>query len=346
MRTLEEDEAIFTMPCLSDHIRRGAVMIDIVPFESNFLPEAASLFTPNFQALRRSVPVLPDHFENPAVVTQHLEGLFARCPGAAAVEDGRLAGYIGWYMLSNFRESGRVAAYTPEWGHAAAPENQAVIYRALYRAASTAWFESGCQIQAVTLLAHDPGVVNTWFWNGFGLGVVDAVRPAAPLGLKPAAGLEIRRAAPADAETLALLEDEHKRHYSQPPTLMIASAPSSVEEFRDLLRDPRNCAWLALDGSTPAGYLRFEGSSHGAADVVSSETTVANTGAYVRPAYRGRGAAPAMLEAALREFAARGLTCCSVDFESFNPEAAAFWPRYFQPVCLSVFRVPERQPVG
>lgn len=321
-------------------------MIDIIPFEPVFLPEAAGLFTRNFQALRRSVPFLPDHFENSAVVAQHLQGLFARCPGAAAVENGRLVGYIGWYLLSNFRETGRTAAYAPEWGHAAASENQAAIYRALYRAASTVWYEFGCQIHAVTLLAHDPGMVNTWFWNGFGLGVVDAVRPALPLGVKPAAGLEIRRATSADAETLAMLEDEHKRHYGQPPTLMFTSASSTAEEFRDLLRDPRNCAWLALDGAQPAGYLRFEGSSHGAADVVSSETAIANTGAYVRAAYRGRGAAPAMLEASLQEFAARGLTCCSVDFESFNPEAAAFWPRYFQPVCLSVFRVPERQPAA
>ena len=320
-------------------------MLTITLFEQKYIPEAPGLFIRNFQALRRSFPVLPDHFEEPQRVAQHLDGLFAGCPGTAALEDGRLVGYMGWYLLDDFRNTGRKAAYCPEWGHAAAPENQARIYRALYRAASAAWFEAGCLSQAITLLAHDPAVINTWFWNGFGLGVVDAVRPAAPLGTNPlAAGLEIRRATTADAEMLAVLEAEHVRHYAEPPTLMEPFRPGTPVEFIDLLRDPRNCAWLALDGAQPAGYLRFEASGHGAADVVSGERTIANTGAYVRPAYRGRGAAPAMLDAALRDFSTRGITCCSVDFEAFNPEAAAFWPRYFDAVCLSVFRTPERLP--
>ena len=45
---------------------------------------------------------------------------------------------------------------------------------------------------------------------------------------------------------------------------------------------------------------------------------------------------------ALRDYAAQGFGRCSVDFEAFNVEAATFWLKYFDPVCLSVTRVPER----
>jgi hypothetical protein len=48
-----------------------------------------------------------------------------------------------------------------------------------------------------------------------------------------------------------------------------------------------------------------------------------------------------MLDAGLRHYAARGLTTCAVDFEAFNPEAAAFWPRHFAIACMSLMRVPE-----
>jgi hypothetical protein len=51
-----------------------------------------------------------------------------------------------------------------------------------------------------------------------------------------------------------------------------------------------------------------------------------------------------MLDAALRHHAALGMTCCAVDFEAFNPDAAAFWLRHFQPVCLSMMRMPESVP--
>jgi GNAT superfamily N-acetyltransferase len=92
------------------------------------------------------------------------------------------------------------------------------------------------------------------------------------------------------------------------------------------------------------GYLRLEGSSDGATELVKDEPgrTIAITGAYMRLAYRGRGAAAALLDAALRDLAGAGVVRCSVDFESFNPEAASFWMKYFTPVVLSVMRVPER----
>jgi hypothetical protein len=63
---------------------------------------------------------------------------------------------------------------------------------------------------------------------------------------------------------------------------------------------------------------------------------------YVRPDQCGSGLGPALLDAALADFAARRLVRCTVDFESFNPAAAAFWLRYFQPACFSLVRVPER----
>ncbi|MCX5973471.1 MAG: hypothetical protein NTU59_02100 [Coprothermobacterota bacterium] len=50
---------------------------------------------------------------------------------------------------------------------------------------------------------------------------------------------------------------------------------------------------------------------------------------------------PAMLNAVLRTYAQRGYARAALDFESFNPEAAVFWSRYFQPICFSLMRVPE-----
>jgi GNAT superfamily N-acetyltransferase len=65
------------------------------------------------------------------------------------------------------------------------------------------------------------------------------------------------------------------------------------------------------------------------------------TGAYTRPHFRGQGVAPALLDAASRHYRDLGYERCSVDFESFKPEAAQFWMKYFIPVCLSVMRHPE-----
>jgi GNAT superfamily N-acetyltransferase len=196
-------------------------------------------------------------------------------------------------------------------------------------------------VHAITLLAHDQIAEKTWFWNGFGLIVVDAVRPIQPLNMPLPTGLQIRGARSGDAHALAELDAEHCAHYTRSPIFMPPRAASDAAEYTAFLARPKNSIWLALDGEIPVGFIRYEAYDFDGVAIVESDDAIAINGAYVRPAYRGRRVAAALLDAALRDYQARGFTFCAVNFESFNPEAAGFWMTYFQPVCLSVARVPE-----
>jgi ribosomal protein S18 acetylase RimI-like enzyme len=312
--------------------------MEIVSFKAEYLPEMAALFAARFQRLRARVPLLPDAMENPIAVTDGLRRLFAASPGVVALEGSRVAGYLGAYLVDEFRGTERRAAYVPEWGHAAASPQ---VYRALYAKASALWFDAGCAAHCISLLAHDRDVENVWFWHGFGLIVVDGIRSTEPLPGMTMTDLHIRKARTDDRDALAALEAEHAQYYRQPPILMAAYEP---HDQADGLSDGGHTIYLALDGETALGFMRFEAVSEGAASIVDAPDKVACTGAYVRAQTRGRGVGKALLNAALRGYAVQGFTRCSVDFESFNPEAAAFWPKYFELVRLSLFRVPERAP--
>ena len=324
--------------------------MEITPLQTSPIDPAAALFAAVFRRQRQNAPILPEQYEDPAWAAGRLREMLAYSAGVAAVEDGRLAGYLGWWIADDFRDTGRRGAYVPLWGHAVdagADERRARrITRALYAAASQAWYEAGCQVHAVTRPADDPLVHAFWFWSGFGALVIDAVRPAQPLYLPAPSGFTIRKAGPEDARTLAALENEHWQHYGRPPVLMTYNHASDAEACARLLADPANSFWLAIDGDQAVAYLRFEPASDGAAEVVSDSSSIACTGAYTRPAYRGRGAAAALLDAALRRFQQQGLRRCTVDFETINPEASAFWLRFFTPVCLSMTRIPEKAPAG
>lgn len=321
-------------------------MLEITPFRPEFIQDAASLFAANLRKLRQTVPTVPACMEDPQQTVILMENLFASCPGIAVLERDRLVGYMGWWIIDSFRGTQRRAAYVPEWAHGTVhlgmDESRPGIYRALYRAAAANWVEAGCQAHAVTLLASDKVAERTWFWSGFGLTVIDAVRAVQPIDAPIPEGLLIRKATLTDIDLLAEIEAEHWKHYAQPPTLMVPHPPDGALEFSALLNTPQNSVWLALDDGKPAAYMRFEGSGHGAAQIVQADQTFAITGAFTRPAYRGKGVAPALLDAALKDYARHGYDCCAVDFESLNPEAAAFWMKYFQPVCLSVIRIPEK----
>lgn len=316
--------------------------MQVTAFREVHLSGAARLFSQNFGQLWRAVPEVPIPLQDPARVKSYLQKLLARSPGLVALEGGRLVGYMGWFIVDNFRGTDRKAAYCPEWGHAAVPGTQPQVYRALYREAAAQWASQGCRVHAITLLASEPATEKVWFWNGFGLTVVDAIRRMQPLSLAAPPDFSIRKATREDAEAVIILDAEHWRHYAAAPIFMVPQTPDDAASFESFIEQPQNSVWLAMEADHPAGFMRFEAESDGAAAVVQSKDTIAITGAYIRPEYRGRRLAAAILDAALQHYAGLGFGRCSVDFESFNPEAANFWMKYFEPVCLSMVRVPER----
>jgi ribosomal protein S18 acetylase RimI-like enzyme len=317
--------------------------IQITPFQEEFLEEATALFIAKYRKQRQAIPLLPERMEDPQIVISLLKELSQSTPGIAALQNGRLVGYMSWFLIDHFRGTSRKGAYCPEWGHAAREEAAASIYRRMYGEAARQWLSAGCGVYAITLLAGDQPAERFWFWNGFGMIVVDAIRSIQPLNVTSPESLVIRRAQLEDAESIAVLEAEHYKHYSAPPISMAPQSPEDAEAYRKFLSRPENQVWLACDGKEPVGYIRFEPEAFGAADIVHSESTIAISAAYTRPEYRGHRAAPAMVEAGLRYYAAKGYERCSVDFESTNPEASHFWMKYFEPVCISVMRLHEAQ---
>ena len=315
--------------------------MDITPLRKEHLDEAAALFAARYQQLRSSYPILPDYMANPANVYSKLEHVVAKWGGVAAWEQGRMLGYLNWVYADSFRDTGRKGAYCHEWAHASTGANRPDVERALYTAAARQWAADGCLIHAITLLADDPEAQQTWFWNGFGLLVVDGIRPMQPLQKAYDTGLIVRKATPADAEALCVLDAEHCRHYATSPIFMAPRYGASADDFREFLSKERNSVWLAEDEGTLAGFIRYDGYEFECTDILASDQGVFISGAFVRPAYRGRKVAVALLDSALRDYAARGFTNLTLDFESFNPYAARTWPRYFTLASFSVARVPE-----
>lgn len=315
--------------------------MEISQFRKEHIPEAAALFVQNYKRLRLAIPVLPDLMEDEIHVEKMLAGCFDASSGIVALEQGCLVGYICWFLVERFRGTDRKGAYVPEWGFGCVEENKEKIIQAMYRAAGESWAAAGCQVHAITLLANDRSAEKAWFWNGFGLTVVDAIRPMSPLQTASNSNLLIRKATQDDVEALTELDKEHWKHYSRSPIFMPPRPGKSLDENIEFLSRPKNSIWIARDENGLAGFIRYEGYDFDGVAIVESEDGVTITGAYVRPAYRGQKVAVALLDAALRDYQARGLKYCAVNFESFNPEAASFWMKYFEPVCFSLLRVPE-----
>ena len=142
--------------------------MEIIPLESGHIEAAAEMFVGKLRGLRETVPALPETMLDPQRAAALLEKRARAGAGLAAVEDGRLVGYLSWFVVEQFRDTDRTGAYCPEWAHGARPEGAARIYRGLYRAAAQRWQAAGCGVHTLTLLAHEEAAREVWFWNEIG----------------------------------------------------------------------------------------------------------------------------------------------------------------------------------
>jgi GNAT superfamily N-acetyltransferase len=314
----------------------------ILPLEASHLPAAAEIFVQHYTQQRQAVPTLPDLMTNPAVVIEKLSSLRQHGIALAAVEDDVLLAYMGCWVVDDFRDMGIKGAFCSEYGHAVREAAKPSVYASLYYSAAAQWAEAGCRIFGASLMAVDEAAREFWFWNNYGMLVVDAIRPIDPLDVPCPPGFSIHKAEADDAPLIAQLDIPHSKHYTRPPVWMIEGPANDEASLRSFLAKPTSNIWFAIDEEQqPVGFMRFEMRSHGAATIVQSPETIAITAVYMQPACRGSGVASAILDAALKHYAAEGFQHCSVDFESYNPPAKRFWMRYFEPVAYAVVRYPE-----
>lgn len=317
--------------------------LTIEPLRTDHLPDAAQLVAARYAAMRRAAPALPPRYADPAEWLPRLQRLAGRAPGAAALAGGRLVGFLVAFLLDRFR--GRRGVYSPEWANAAAPGLAGEVYPALYAELCAAWLAAGHTAHGVGLFADEAEASEALRWLGFGLAAADAVRylePAPPPVSLP--GLAIRRAGPDDLAQLAELDAALHQHLMDPPVCLPLAPLVGHDDLAAELADPAFAFWSAWAGDEAVAFMKFGPASQNASAVIFDPGTTSITGAFTRPALRGRGVGAALLARGLDWAREAGYTRCSVDFEPMNTPAARFWLDHFRLVCLGHLRLIDPPP--
>ncbi len=306
----------------------------IVDLQEKHLPDAATLARTRYRALRRQVPSLPARYEEADVLLPMLRDIYGQAPGVAALQDGRLVGYLAGWALDDFR--GERAILSPEWANGADPTQSRRIYEELYCHASAAWVADGRSTHLICQLPHDRAALEGWFWLGFGMMAADGLRDLTPAE-GPTAEVDVRRAGPQDIETILALDDALSRHLAAAPVFLAHdAAPRSVAEA--WLADPSHALWLAESATGVLGFMKQGPASHDACTIIRDVGTSSIVGAYTRQDVRGRGVGAALLNRVLQWANEQGYTRCAVDFEPMNVPGARFWMRHFHPVSYALVR--------
>ncbi|NTU82747.1 MAG: GNAT family N-acetyltransferase [Chloroflexales bacterium] len=314
--------------------------LEILPLNGGFLSDAAALVCGRYAALRRATPQLPPRYERPAELLPRLRDMARRAPGAVAMRDGRLVGFLAAYLLDSFR--GHPGVFSPEWANGAEPSLSRPVYEALYAHMARQWAAAGYSLHGLSLFTDDMAASEAWRWLGFGLGAADGVRDLRPIGASTL-GLAIRRAGPADLDQLDQLDEGLHRHLVAAPVFLPLGQPAGHDELAADLADPAYAFWTAWDGDRAVAFIKFGPASENACAVIHDSGTTSITGAFTRPEARGQGVAAALLDRGLAWAREAGYARCAVDFEPMNTPAARFWTAHFRLVCLSHLRYIDLQ---
>ncbi len=229
-------------------------LIEIADFTRKYLEEATLLFTSGYRQLRSSIPWMPRCHENPAAIVPLLAELAVHNAGAVALSDGKIVGYLLGMLLPEFK-SPFPGVYCPEWAHAVAPANEDMVYTALFQYLAPSWVRAGAVSFAVTILARYQPAIDDWFWNGFGLAVIDAVRPPTPIEVSVPSDLLIRQTTGDDLAAITALLADHNRYMSRPPVSLAMHNDISPECLLDRINRPGHTLWLAERTGKAVGIL-------------------------------------------------------------------------------------------
>jgi ribosomal protein S18 acetylase RimI-like enzyme len=126
---------------------------------------------------------------------------------------------------------------------------------------------------------------------------------------------------------------------------------STPEQWEKWLDDPDTATFVAEYADTESreanangahreivGFIKADPPHFDVSWFVHDRATLAICGLYVDPAHRGRNVGATLLREIAAHAVDRGYGLVSVDCETHNPEARAFWLSHFAPVSWSFER--------
>ncbi len=255
-----------------------------------------------------------------------------------------LAAFLGWFTLDDFRNLGP-GALTPDWSIGIAPayrrENASRFMAPLVRRLLTDVCAAGLRVHGIGVPASSPELMDEFSLLGWGRIVLDAARPTRELlTYTPRQCVEasIRRAVPGDAAELSLLDAQLAKHIESPPVLMPQAHGSDAEEWSAWLGDADSVTFVAERAGELIGFIKAAPPQTDVTWFVHGGGTLAICGMWVNPEVRGQGVGYALLDSLATTALDRGIPLVSVDCETHNPEARAFWLSRFTPVSWSFER--------
>lgn len=313
--------------------------IEYEPISEKHINAAADLILSAYKEEKMAVPFLPNEQEFSSYFQKAIGNLFNKGKGIAAICNNQLIGFLAGVEVDEFWGKCK-GIYSPLYGHGTIKKYRSSLYQELYKHAADLWVKNSCMNHAITFFAHDKETIDTWFWLGFGLRCVDAIREVTPINVSHPS-ISIRKVDLCDIPSLADIERKLHLYFRNSPIFMPRMEEDPIQHLTEWLKKQNHHLWVAYYDGKPLGHMRIQPNAE---TFVSEHQNVMNiTGAYVVDHERKSGIGAMLLEEIQQWLLQHGYPLCGVDFESINTTGSNFWTKHFTPYTYTmVRRIDER----
>jgi GNAT superfamily N-acetyltransferase len=312
----------------------------IVEFNRSHVPQATEIANKSYEEERLHVPILP-RVEALPDLTYFADNQL----GVVALEGDQVIGYLCTYNPREdaFGTTKVKGTFSPIHAHGVIMNkgyNRDRMYSLLYEAAAQRWVKEGIRSHAIALYTHDKEGINSFFYNGFGLRCIDAIRSMndIPSWINIAQFNDNQQnyceVSKEEWRLLLQLNNGLIAHLGNSPSFMYFDPVDEEELYRHNSEGTRYFA-VKAEGN----YIAYVKISSGGENFATETDGMVNIcGAYCDPHFRGLGVYHNLLSYLMSTLRNEGYQRLGVDCESFNPTARGFWLKYFTEYTHSVVR--------
>ena len=343
MAAVQNGPPLFRVPLLNHAARESSarqwmntLSVEIRPIHLEDWPSAAQLLALRHTAERRSQPVLPVKFEDPAQ-TINLIAAVLESPASSGVmawADGEPVGFMAGLMRTP-SPLGIAAKYVrsraaviPYEGHALADPDDGELYRQLYAGLAPVWVERGFFSHYIDIAALDYTASEALVSLGFGRQTTLAARSVSEsvAGEKPP-DLDILRAGPSELDSVMEFVSMIGAQHAGPPSFLPYLREPDTEMRKSVLEwlnDWSNAYLLARRDGNAVGMFGLRQPGY-EPELARPERSIYLDDGAVAPSVRRGGVGVALLREAMQWAHEAGFAVCLLHFLSANLAGSRFW---------------------
>lgn len=312
-------------------------MIKIIQFQEKHIEDTAKLFITKYLAQRKKHRELPEKYADIDVIMSMHKKMVSNNPAVVALSNQRVVGYMSGYQNIQAYKGSSSGVYIPEWAHSSIEDEQKEkIYQKLYRHLAQSWIADRCYTHCLTYFADDLLLPKFLYSFGFGMLVIEGLRPIKELKVDQLSDITLREICIEDLPELKNLSKKLNIHLNSSPIFL--NSLQSKDDLTAKFFAKGIKAFVAENDGQIISCIRAMIDQGPGCTIVQDVGTLGVNFGYTDPNFRGTGVATHLLNELLKWGLANEMKCCVVDFESQNIEGANFWLRYFKPICYSVIR--------